>query len=80
MNYRYAQEYGGQKLHLVEDCGNGRFATLALCGRQPSKRGSWRMTINVPMGYACKKCVKIAKQSNKPLPTIGIHVNIGAKI
>lgn len=79
MNYRYAQEYGGQKLHLVEDYGNGCVSSLSLCGRQPLKRGKWRMTINIPMGYACKNCVKITSQLKKPLPTIGVHVNIGVK-
>ena len=56
--YRYAQEYGGQKLHLVEDFGNGQVAYRALCGRNPQKRGTWRMTINVPLAHACYNCIR----------------------
>jgi len=57
--YRYAQEYGSQRLHLVEDLGHGEVAYRALCGRNPSKRGNWRMTINVPLGNACRSCSRI---------------------
>lgn len=56
---RFAQEYGGQKLHLVGIV-DGGVAWTALCGRQPEKRGHWRMTINLPLGHACKRCWKIA--------------------
>lgn len=67
-HYRYAQEYGGQKLHLVEDFGYGEVAYKAVCGRQPLKRHNWRMTINVPLGNACKRCLKaIADRSALPL-------------
>lgn len=60
---RYAQEFGGQKLHLVEESIDNQtnqrvISNKALCGRTPSKRGQWRMTINLPLGHACKKCVK----------------------
>jgi len=55
--YRYAQERGGQKLHLVEEFGGGRVSDIALCGRQPKTRGSWRMTINVPLAHACRRCL-----------------------
>jgi len=62
MMYRYVQEYGGQKLHLVETTGLDstgiRVAMVALCGRRPKKRGNWRMTINVPLGAACRDCLK----------------------
>ncbi len=57
--YRYAQEFGGQKLHLVQDYGHDEVGYRALCGRQPSRRGNWRMTINVPLGHACKSCVRL---------------------
>ena len=53
--YRYAQEYGGQKLHLVQGFGN-QVSYRALCGRTPKRRGTWRMTINVSLGHACKNC------------------------
>ena len=61
---RYAQEYGGQKLHLVEEyIDNMTNQTLisrkALCGRKPDKRGQWRMTINMPLGHACKNCMRV---------------------
>ena len=56
--YRYAQEYGGQKLHLVEVMDEGKVAFISLCGRRPEKRGVWRMTINVPLGAACRRCLR----------------------
>ncbi len=57
---RYAQEYGGQKLHLVYEYGDfGGISDSALCGRNNNKRGSWRMTINVPLGNACKNCLRV---------------------
>jgi len=65
--YRYAQEYGGQKLHLVQDFGDGEVAYRAVCGRNPGKRGTWRMTINVPLANACKNCVRLfAKRQELP--------------
>ncbi len=57
--FRYAQENGGQKLHLVEDFGGGEVALRALCGRKPVKRGMWRMTINVPLANACHNCLRV---------------------
>jgi len=54
--WRYAQEKGGQQLHLVEEFGGGQVANVAVCGRTPKTR--WRMTINVPLGQACKTCRK----------------------
>lgn len=62
--FRYAQEYGGQKLHLVQDFGHGEVAFRAICGRNPSRRGNWRMTINVPLAHACHNCVKIFNRSS----------------
>lgn len=61
---KYAQEYGGQKLHLVNEYMDNRtnqmlVSTKALCGRKPSNRGSWRMTINVPLGHSCKNCRRV---------------------
>jgi len=59
MRIRFAQEYGGQKLHIVEDFGNGEVGFRALCGRMPVKRGSWRLTFNFPMGYCCGNCRRV---------------------
>ena len=56
---RYAQEFGGQQLHLVE-IEEGAVSFKALCGRSPKRRGIWRMTINVPLGHACKNCLRKA--------------------
>ena len=76
MYLRYAQEYGGQKLHLVEAHTDGSVSLRALCGRKPSKRGNWRMTINCPLGNACKKCLNVADRAREVLPTIGVHINM----
>ena len=59
--FTYAQEFGGQKLHVVEKFADGCVANRALCGRSPISRGAWRMTINVPMKRACKRCVRVAR-------------------
>jgi len=56
--YRYAQESGGQQLHLAREINSEDVETVALCGRSP-RRGHWRMTINVPLGHACKNCLRI---------------------
>lgn len=62
MALRYAQESGGQKLHLVAVFHDGAVANRALCGRSPDRRGRWRMTINAPLGHACKNCCRIFNQ------------------
>ena len=59
-----AQEYGGQRLHLVREVdptfnGGREVEDHALCGRSNGKRGHWRMTINVPLANACKNCVRV---------------------
>lgn len=74
---RYAQEYGGQQLHLVEAHTDGSVSARSLCGRKPNKRGNWRMTINCPLGHACKKCLKVADRLGETLPTIGINIDVG---
>ena len=56
--WRYAQEQPGQRLHLVEMWVDGTEAQRALCGREPTSRGDWRMTINVPLANACRSCLK----------------------
>ena len=59
---RYAQEKAGQKLHLVQeldlDLTGREVAFRALCGRSPSKRGEWRMTINISLGEVCRSCIR----------------------
>jgi hypothetical protein len=55
--YRYAQEKGGQQLHLVQVVGDG-VSLRARCGRHVDR---WRMTINVPLGHACKNCWRTAR-------------------
>ena len=53
MKYRYAQEKGGQKLHIVFD--HEDVVSQPLCGRKVS---GYRMTINAPLAHACKNCVR----------------------
>ncbi len=53
---RYAQEKRGQKLHLVHT--RDEVPELrAICGRTAQR---WRMTINLPMGMACRNCLRRA--------------------
>jgi len=80
MNLRYAQEYGGQKLHLVEAHTDGSVSYRALCGRRPRQRGTWRMTINCPLGNACKKCLKVSKKLMEKAPTVGIFIDVAAGV
>ena len=51
----YAQIKGGNKLHLVFNA-EGRLSA-PLCGI-PVPNG-YRMTINVPLAHACKRCCEI---------------------
>lgn len=53
--YRYAQNRGGQRMHLVVDYGHDEVGDVALCGVRPT-RGYWRMTCNMPLGHACRRC------------------------
>lgn len=75
---RYAQEYGGQRLHLVEAHTDGSVSYRSLCGHKPKKRGTWRMTINCSLGEACKKCLKVAGRMRESLPTIDVHINMSS--
>lgn len=58
---RYAQEKKGQRLHLVtevDDLRGGTVpSTMSLCGRF-APRG-WRMTCNLPLGNACRTCLRV---------------------
>lgn len=65
MIIRFAQEYGGQKLHIVEDFGYGRVGQRALCGRTPARRGYWRLTFNFPMGHCCGNCRRVLESYEK---------------
>jgi hypothetical protein len=56
---RYLQHRSGQKLHLVFEIENG--LTQPICGR---KFGNYRMSINVPLGNACKKCIQQINSKN----------------
>lgn len=57
--YTYAQEYKGQKLHLVQEITQQDVSQVALCGRNCCQRGNWRMTINMPLANACKRCLQV---------------------
>ena len=62
---RYAQIKSGNKLHLVFEAGEGRNSrelipagklSVPLCGQ---KCTGYRMTINVPLGHACQRCLRV---------------------
>jgi hypothetical protein len=61
----YAQFKSGQKLHLVYEPGEGYRGVIVragqlswpLCGKRNA--GSYRMTINVPLGHSCRNCWRI---------------------
>ena len=60
----YAQEKGGQKLHLVCEAGEEYkgevvrkgYLSDPLCGRRVER---YRMTINLPLAHACKNCLRV---------------------
>lgn len=62
---KYAQIRSGLKLHLVCEAGEEfrgdvirkGYLSAPLCGTH-SFRGAYRMSINVPLGRACKNCVR----------------------
>lgn len=65
---KYMQIKGGQKLHLVYEAGEGRSAdklipaghvSAPICGRGLREDGGFRMTIGVPLGNACKNCLRV---------------------
>ena len=66
---RYAQEKGGQKLHLVYEPGEGHreitkagFLSQPICGRVVDR---YRMSINVPLAHACKNCLRVYRARSK---------------
>ena len=63
---RYAQYRSGQKLHLVYEPGEGKddanivragHLSWPLCGRRDGN--GYRMTINLPLGHACRNCQRV---------------------
>lgn len=64
----YAQIKSGHKLHLAYQPGEGKdpqhltpagSVSAPLCGEKTFK-GHYRMTINVPLANACKRCLQVA--------------------
>jgi len=64
---RYMQIKSGEKLHLVYEAGEGPDSGnlieaghigAPICGRG-FNNGGYRMTINAPLGHACKRCLRI---------------------
>ncbi len=61
---RYAQIKAGHKLHLVHEAGEEHRGhiirkgelSMPLCG---IKTSHYRMTINVPLAKACKRCLLV---------------------
>lgn len=71
MSLLYAQARAKRQLHLIEVCNPTLLTRLettamALCGRGPTREdGHWRMTINVPLGHACKHCLSRVPESEE---------------
>ena len=62
----YAQIKKGQKLHLAYEAGEGRdnrrlvpagYVSDPICGRSAPE--GYRMVINIPLGNACKRCLRV---------------------
>ena len=71
---RYMQIKSGQKLHLAYEAGEGKdkknlieagFISAPICGRGFSENGGFRMTINVPLGNACKRCLRVYNANHR---------------
>jgi hypothetical protein len=69
----YAQIKSGGKLHLAYEAGEGRDASslvprgmisAPLCG-SVAFHGRYRMTINVPLANACKRCLRVSRARQK---------------
>ena len=70
---RYMQIKSEQKLHLVYEPGEGINPTklipagmisAPICGRGFDDNGNFRMTINVPLANACKRCLRVYAARN----------------
>jgi len=57
---RYLQKNSGNKLHLVYELGDLGL-TQPVCGR---KFNNYRASFNVPLGHACKSCLKRINSPN----------------
>lgn len=75
---RYAQIKSGNKLHLVFEAGEGwtkdslipaRHVGLPLCGQKVEN--GYRMTINLPLGNACKRCLRVYNLLQRKLKKLG---------
>ena len=65
----YLQIKDGQKLHLAYEAGEGPndkslvmngHISSPICGRGfDQKTGGYKMIINVPLGNACKNCLRV---------------------
>ena len=76
---RYAQVKAGQKLHLVFEGGEGfspdelisaGYISAPLCNR--SWDGRYRMTINVPLAYACRNCLRVWRNHQQTIISSGL--------
>lgn len=69
----YAQIKSGSKLHLACEPGEEYrgevirkgFLSKPLCG-QPAPNG-YRMTVNLPLAHACKRCQRVARARREGL-------------
>jgi len=57
----YAQIKRGLKLHLVHEYEDGEVGQ-PICG---TNADGFRMSINVPLGNACKRCIRVFNVQNK---------------
>ena len=71
---KYMQIKSKQKLHLVYESGEGRddahliktgHISAPICGRGFDRNGNFKMTINVPLGNACKNCTRVYNARSK---------------
>lgn len=67
----YMQIKSGQKLHLVYEPGEGKddqsiiragHLSAPICGRSLGPNGTFKMTINMPLGNACKRCLEVYRR------------------
>lgn len=65
----YAQIKSGRKLHIAMQPGeydqNGRVVmagelSYPICGAPMKEASSYRMTCNLPLAHACKKCCEVS--------------------
>ena len=70
---RYAQIKPGNRLHMVYEAGEGPdnnhliahgYISAPLCGSRYYKR-HYHMTINMPLGCACKNCDRVYRKRHR---------------